>query len=101
MDAEALAAELGASNSHLATNVDEALSIIENQTIRAAILDFDLDGENSVPIADRLVEDNIPFVFATGYDDPSFLPERHQNRPVLKKPFSAEDIRTAFTPSQS
>lgn len=52
-----------------APSVREALELIRaGAKPDAAILDINLRGENAFPIADRLRELNIPFVFATGYE---------------------------------
>lgn len=38
------------------------------ESIDAAVLDINLQGEAVFPVADALIERGIPFVFATGYD---------------------------------
>jgi DNA-binding response OmpR family regulator len=43
--------------------VDEALRLIENENISAAILDMQLWEDTSLPIARRLADKNIPFLF--------------------------------------
>ncbi|MEM7729250.1 MAG: response regulator [Pseudomonadota bacterium] len=100
MDVEELATELGAATVHLASTVSEALELIAAQTITAAILDYNLDEGTSEPVADRLAESGVPFVFATGYSDSSMLPERYRSLTLLKKPYSSEDIAGAFNPSR-
>lgn len=68
--------------------VEEALAAIENgaRDIDAAVLDINLHGAKSYPIADALAERSVPFVFATGYGldavDASYL-----HRPRCEKPF--------------
>ena len=50
-------------------NIDDALDLIaETPDIDGAVLDLNLGGEMSYPIADALAERSIPFVFTTGYD---------------------------------
>ena len=53
-------------------NVDEALSIIQSQPIDMALLDFNLGGETSLPVAHALRSRGVPFTFLTGYN---YLPE--------------------------
>ncbi|MEM9600666.1 MAG: hypothetical protein AAF926_06560 [Pseudomonadota bacterium] len=96
MDAELLVTDLGAAETHIANDCETALKQLESGTISAAILDFNLDEETSVLIADALVIAGIPFVFATGYSDKSVLPERYQSHVMLSKPYTADDIRDAF-----
>jgi len=50
-------------------------TILENQSISAAILDTSLEQQAATSIADILVELDIPFVFA-GSDSQSEIPER-------------------------
>ena len=49
--------------------VDEALRLIENENISAAILDMQLWEDTSLPIAWRLADKNIPFLFYTAHSD--------------------------------
>ena len=52
------------------------------------VLDVDLDGERSWPIADVLVGRNVSFGFTTGFQAALILPERFSGAPVL----SDEDV---------
>ena len=56
-----------------------------------AILDVNLGGEPSFPIAEALAARDKPFAFATGYG-PGGLPAAWRDRPTLSKPFGAADI---------
>jgi hypothetical protein len=56
-----------------------------------AMLDVNLNGQLSYPIADALAARNVPFVFATGYDKVD-LPEGYQAYPVLQKPFHGSEL---------
>ncbi len=67
-----------------ASNLALALNLAENREFDAAILDVRLGSENSFPVADVLKRAGIPFAFATGYADGSFL----HNAPILQKPYS-------------
>ncbi len=51
----------------------------------AALLDINLAGELVSPVADRLIERGVPFVFLTGYGW-HMLPERFHSRPLVTKP---------------
>ena len=55
------------------------------------MLDVNLRGEMSFPIAERLEEARIPYVIATGYSSES-LPERFRDKPRLEKPFRPEAL---------
>lgn len=82
-----------------AARLAPALKLAETESIGMALLDVNLAGERSYPVADTLKGRNIPFAFMTGYhvDD---LREEWQDRPVLQKPFlMAELVRVIETVS--
>ena len=70
-----------------AGNVADGLKLAQSQTIHAAILDVNLDGDRSYALADELRRTQIPYMFLTGYDGWSLAPE-HRDAPRLAKPFS-------------
>ncbi|HKY81619.1 MAG TPA: response regulator [Sphingobium sp.] len=67
-------------------DVARGLRLAEN-SLDAAILDVNLEGTMSYPIAERLAEESVPYMFLTGYDDWS-LPAAYKESPRLAKPFS-------------
>ncbi|OLP58360.1 transcriptional regulator [Xaviernesmea oryzae] len=78
--------------------VNEALTLIETEAVDAAILDIHLGDELVFPVAERLAELDIPFVFATGYD-PSIIPENFTGFALCEKPTELEAIaRELFGP---
>nr|WP_256464295.1 response regulator [Bradyrhizobium sp. 21] len=68
--------------------VEEALAAIDNGEINvdAAVLDVNLHGAKSYPIADALAERSVPFVFATGYGSDA-LDASYLDHPRCEKPF--------------
>ncbi|KHA64177.1 MULTISPECIES: response regulator [Sphingomonas] len=76
--------------------VADALHRISAGGVDAAILDVNLrGGEKSTPIAERLAEGGIPFVFATGGGDDGLDP-RFRDRPRLQKPFTMDGVAKAL-----
>ncbi|MEF0942457.1 response regulator [Rhizobium sp. BR 362] len=75
--------------------VEQALELIQDQGVDAAILDVHLDGEMVFPVAERLDELNIPYVFATGYD-PSIIPAHFTGFVLCEKPIEIEHIARAL-----
>jgi CheY-like chemotaxis protein len=89
---EDMLVELGHEVVELAMRLPEALQAAERADIDIAILDVNLDGHRSFPVADILIKRAIPFAFATGYGAAG-LDDAYRNRPVLAKPFLSEDLR--------
>ena len=61
-----------------------------------AILDVNLGVGTSVAVAEELQRLTVPFVFATGYGDSSFIPKAMRHIPVVRKPYSAEALTQAL-----
>jgi CheY-like chemotaxis protein len=78
-----------------ATTVPRALDIIGKEQVEIAVLDLNLDGQDTYAIADALQLKNVPFIFATGYGSTG-LRQEYGNRPVLQKPFQARDLESAL-----
>jgi CheY-like chemotaxis protein len=71
--------------------VEEALSLIANSRVDAAILDVHLGEELVFPVAEELDRKDIPFVFATGYD-PAVVPARFSGFTLCEKPTELGNI---------
>jgi len=76
-----------------AARLDAAVRLAREPYIDAAILDVNIRGGTSYPIADILAERGIPFLFCSGYSEWA-LEERHRDRPRLTKPYSAKELET-------
>jgi DNA-binding response OmpR family regulator len=72
-----------------------ALSVSRSERFDIAILDVNLGGELSFPVASVLSERGIPYIFSTGYG-PSVLPPEFASRPVLSKPFTDEQLASTI-----
>ena len=93
---EDMLADLGGASVSAAATVDQALALIDGQIFDAAMLDVNLNGIKSYPVADTLAARGVPFVFATGYSDHA-LGDRFRDRPMLKKPFRYETLVDSLT----
>lgn len=78
-----------------AFHLDQALAIASREAIDFAILDVNLGGEQSYPVAGVLRGRGIPFIFATGYGTRG-LAEAYQDVTTLKKPFTSDDLEQAM-----
>ncbi|KJC48093.1 hypothetical protein UB31_18225 [Bradyrhizobium sp. LTSP849] len=78
-----------------ATSVPRALDLIGKEQIEVAVLDLNLDGQDTYAIADALQRKKVPFIFATGYGSTG-LRKEYGAQPVLQKPFQTKDLETAL-----
>jgi DNA-binding LytR/AlgR family response regulator len=66
--------------------LEQAQRLALSVRLDGAILDVQLDGTNSLSLADELIARDIPIILVTGYDV-ALLPERFARTPRLPKPF--------------
>ncbi|THV21392.1 HWE histidine kinase domain-containing protein [Peteryoungia ipomoeae] len=97
MDAEMMLADAGIETVVTASSSSDALTRLKSYTPTIAILDINLGRDTSVPVAEELVRRGIPFVFATGYDDRSVIPDELLSIPVVRKPYDATALIKALT----
>ena len=84
--------DLGFAVAAEASKVHEALAALNTTAIDVAILDVNLSGETTGPVAEALAARGTPFVFATGYGEHG-LPAQFRDRPLLKKPFQIDSLK--------
>ncbi|MDZ7873480.1 MAG: HWE histidine kinase domain-containing protein [Rhizobium sp.] len=97
MDAEMMLADAGIDNVVTASSSSDALNRLKSFAPAIAILDINLGSDTSVPVAQELIRRGIPFVFATGYDDRSSVPEELLSVPVVRKPYDADALVKALS----
>lgn len=95
MNVEDMLLALGHEVAGIAGRLAPALALAREGAFDLAMLDVDLAGEPSFPVADALRERGIPFLFATGYGDEG-ISEAYRDVPVLRKPFRARDLERAL-----
>lgn len=83
---------LGYEVAQVAATLDSAMTAATHASFDVAILDINLNGNASAPIAEILRERQIPFIFATGYG-PASIDDRFAGTPTLQKPFYEDDLR--------
>ncbi|CAN5694382.1 hypothetical protein BH10PSE6_BH10PSE6_57230 [soil metagenome] len=84
---EEMLQELGYELAALSTHLEEALSLARTASFDFAVLDINLNGKQSFPVADVVRARGLPFVFATGYGS-RILGAPYKDTPILQKPFS-------------
>jgi len=88
---EDMLADLGCAVIGPASSVNQALAMIDAEAVDAAVLDLNLNGQMSYPVADALAAHGVPFVISTGYDKDT-LPDDNRACPVLQKPFHRSEL---------
>jgi CheY-like chemotaxis protein len=96
LDAEDILVRLGADSVTIHATTQGALDYLEAGTPSIAVLDINLGDRTSFPVADRLLELSIPFIFASGYGEQASLPMEHRDRQVLQKPYTLENMARAL-----
>jgi CheY-like chemotaxis protein len=96
MAAEVILLELGARHVGTAASVAQAIASIDREKPDFALLDLNLGSENSVPVATKLTELEVPFMFATGYGERAPIPAELAEAPVIQKPYTREVVEAAL-----
>jgi DNA-binding response OmpR family regulator len=85
--------QVGATVVGPAHDIDTALALLRSSEIDAALLDINIRGTLSLPVATELEQKGVPVVFATGYGD-SFKMELESA--VIGKPYTRSQLIEAF-----
>lgn len=92
---EDMLAGLGANVVGPAGQVGEAVEIARTAQFDVAVLDVKLGKESSAQVAEVLRQRAIPYVLATGFDNPP-LSEAEHGAPLLQKPYLQDDLERAL-----
>ena len=95
MYVEDLLTDLGYEVAALATGLDQALPLAREGMFDFAVLDINLAGRLSFPIAEVLRERGIPFLFASGYGSKG-VSDEFRNAIRIQKPFRSRDLAQAI-----
>ena len=79
----------------IAARMEDALRAAETGSFDIAIVDLNLEGVPSYPVAEVLQARGIPFVFATGYGAAG-LDARYVGALTLQKPFTEADLHAVM-----
>lgn len=77
------------------TRIQAAMVVARERSIDFAILDINVAGTPSFPVADILRQRSIPFVFASGYGLEGLV-DGYRNEIALRKPYDLEELRGAI-----
>lgn len=93
---EDMLADLGCESVTAAGTIEKALALIEEHVFDAAMLDMNLNGDDSLKVADALTARGVPFVYCTGNNGHGMRVDLAKT-PVLRKPFSFEELTAILT----
>jgi DNA-binding response OmpR family regulator len=98
MHLENLLTEMGHRVVGTAVSLDEATKLARDGKIDIAVLDINLAGIQSFPVADILHERGIAFVFASGYGSEGLV-DRYRHVITLRKPYHPQELEQAIAAS--
>ena len=94
MTAEDMLDEIGCTVAATASTLKDAEAAAEAGGFDVALLDINLNGVESLPVAARLRASGLPFIFTTGYGAAGS--GEYADAPLVTKPYRIEDLRQAI-----
>ena len=93
---EMMLGDLGFATAYHASTLNDGIEYARNGEYDLAILDINIIGGDSFPIAAAIADRGIPFMFCSGYGRLG-IPDAWLNRRCIAKPFSAEQLSEALS----
>lgn len=88
--------DLGCSVVGPVATIEEALAAVNDGVLDGALLDANLNGESSAPIAAALHAESVPFIVATGYGSLELADKSLNGASRLIKPFSKTELEATL-----
>ncbi|HMJ93650.1 MAG TPA: response regulator [Allosphingosinicella sp.] len=95
MTAEDMLEQIGCTVARVAATFAEAMAAADEGGFDVALLDINLNGTPSHPVAERFLALGTPFVFATGYGSAG-RGEEFGDVPLVAKPYRIEALAAAI-----
>jgi CheY-like chemotaxis protein len=76
-------------------NLAEAVALARGGTFDLAVLDINLNGQKSFPVAETLKQRELPYLWTSGYSR-SILPAPLAAAPFVAKPYDLADLGRAL-----
>lgn len=73
-------------------SLDESLEALEKECVDAAFLDVDLAGIDVFPVAEKLSDNQTPFVFHTGRGSIKSIQDKFPCAPICTKPSEVSEM---------
>jgi CheY-like chemotaxis protein len=96
LDTEQMLRDLGAAEVDVVGSFDDAHERAKNGRYDLAVLDVNINGKLSLPIAEALRAQGVPLVFATGYGRHDQPLGTYEGSVCLGKPYTTERLRRAL-----
>ena len=96
MTIEDVLADFGCESVTATGTAEKAVALVEGQVFDAAVLDLNLNGTSSRPVAYALAARGVPFVVATG-NTGGDMEDVFRDRAVLRKPFNYDELVATLT----
>jgi CheY-like chemotaxis protein len=96
LDAEQMLMDLGAAKVEVVGTFDAANARSQEGDFDVAVLDVNINGKLSYPIADNLRRRGKPFVFATGYGLQDRPRADFEGSAYVSKPYTKDRLRQAL-----
>lgn len=91
MNLEDLLIEMGHEVVGLASHMSEAMEFARESDFDFAVLDINIAGTPSFPVADILRERGIPFIFTSGYGAAGLV-DGYRDEIMLQKPYGYREV---------
>jgi CheY-like chemotaxis protein len=100
--AEDMLMDAGVAEVVIAASMAEAKDALATRPrMDAAVLDVKLGMDSGLELGAVLIEQSIPFVFATGLGPDGDIPASFANVPILQKPYTGDDLVAAIAKARS
>jgi DNA-binding response OmpR family regulator len=79
------------------STLKEAVATVRQNRLDGALLDANLHGKNSSPVADELLGHEVPFILVTGYSGHKGDPPVLERAPRVRKPVNFDELADRMT----
>jgi DNA-binding NtrC family response regulator len=93
LDLETLLEDLGCEIIGPVANVEDLLQQFEAHHPAGALLDINLRGKQVFAVLAQLIEQGLPVIITSGYDDVTLIPQDFRALPRISKPFNQTALR--------
>jgi DNA-binding NtrC family response regulator len=93
LDLESMLQDLGCEIIGPVANVEDLVQQFETHHPDGALLDINLRGKQVFAVLPRLLEQGLPVIITSGYDDIALIPQDFRALPRISKPFNQTALR--------